>query len=90
MNLEVLFQSGNIVWVILVVMIAEAMILLRYMKRVPAMAASLAAGASLVLALRAALLQQSWFYVALFLSLGFVFHILEIWQWMRIAKHQPQ
>jgi hypothetical protein len=90
MSLEALFQSGNIVWVILAVMIAEAMILLRYMKRVPAMAASLAAGACLVLALHAALQEQSWIYIALFLSLGFLFHILEIWQWMRIAKHQPQ
>jgi hypothetical protein len=90
MSLEALFQSGNIVWVILVVMIAEAVILRSYMKQVPAMAASLAAGGCLVLALRAALQQQSWIYIALFLSLGFLFHILEIWQWMRIAKHQPQ
>jgi hypothetical protein len=89
MNFEALFQSGNIVWVIILIMAGEAIILRSYMKQVPAMAASLAAGGCLVLALRAALLQQSWIYVALFLSLGFVFHILEIWQWMRIAKHQP-
>jgi hypothetical protein len=90
MNFPALFQSGNIVWVIILIMLAESVILRNYMRRAPAMAASLAAGGCLVLALRAALQQQSWTYVALFLSLGFVFHILEIWQWMRIVKHQPQ
>jgi hypothetical protein len=90
MSFETLFQSGQVVWVIIGVMVLEAIVLMSYLRRFPAMAASLAAGACLVLALRAALLQQNWTYIALFLLLGFVFHILEIWQWMRIAKHQPR
>jgi membrane-bound ClpP family serine protease len=90
MNFEAIFQSGNIAWLIIVVMLVEAILLLRYFKNAPAMAASLAAGACLVLALRAALIQQNWTYVAMFLTLGFVFHILEIWQWMQIARRQPQ
>jgi uncharacterized membrane protein len=90
MNFEAFFQSGNVVWLIIFVMIVEAILLLRYFKNAPAMAASLAAGACLVLALRAALLHQNWTYIAMFLSFGFVFHILEIWQWMQIAKRQPQ
>jgi hypothetical protein len=90
MSFEGLFQSGNVVWVILGVMAFEAVVLLRYLQRVPALAGSLAAGACLVLALRAALLHQNWMNIGLFLALGLVFHILEIWQWLRIAKHLPQ
>jgi hypothetical protein len=89
MNFEGLFQSGHVVWLILFIMAAEAVVLSGLLRRLPAMAFGLAAGACLVLALRASLLQQNWTYIALFLSLGFGFHILEVWQWMRIAKHQP-
>jgi uncharacterized membrane protein len=88
MSFESLFQSGHIALAILAIMALEAIVLLRYFKRVPAMFSGLAAGACLVLALRAALLQQGWIMIALFLSLSFVFHILEIGQWRRLLKTQ--
>jgi MFS superfamily sulfate permease-like transporter len=90
MSLDVLFQTGNIAWIVLAIMAAEALFFARYFKRLPGMLLGLAAGASLVLALRAALLQQGWTSIALFLSLSFVFHVMEILQWLRLAKHQPQ
>lgn len=90
MTMEPLFQSGHIAFVILAVMALEALILARYFKRLPAMFAGLGAGACLVLALRAALLQQGWTMIAIFLALSFVFHITEIRQWLRLLKYQPQ
>jgi hypothetical protein len=90
MNLEALFQSGNIALLILAIMLAEAMFFVRYLRRFLGMLAGLAAGACLVLALRSALLQQAWTSIALFLSLSFVFHVVEILQWLRLAKHQPR
>jgi MFS superfamily sulfate permease-like transporter len=90
MNFESLFQSGNIALVIIAVMLVEVILLQRYIKLFPGMLAGLAAGACLVLALRAALLQQSWTIVAIFLALSFVFHILEILQWLRLAKNHQQ
>jgi uncharacterized membrane protein len=90
MNLEALFQSGNIAFLIAAIMLAEALFFAKYFKRLPGLFAGLAAGACLVFALRAALMQQAWTSIALFLALSFVFHILEILQWLRIAKHQPQ
>ncbi len=90
MSFEALFQSGHIAFIILAIMALEGIFLARYFKRLPAMFAGLGAGACLVLALRAALLQQGWAMIALFLSLSFVFHITEIRQWLRLLKHQPQ
>jgi MFS superfamily sulfate permease-like transporter len=90
MSLDVLFQTGNIALLVLAIMAAEALFFARYFKRFPGMLLGLAAGACLVLALRAALLQQGWTSIALFLSLSFVFHVMEILQWLRLAKHQPQ
>jgi hypothetical protein len=86
MSLEPFFQSGSITYVILAVMLAEGLFLARYFKRFPGMISGLAAGASLVLALRAALIGQGWIVIAAFLTLSFVFHLMEIWQWLRLAK----
>jgi hypothetical protein len=88
MSFETLFQSGNVAFIILAVMALEGFIFARYFKRLPAMFFGLAAGACLVLALRAALLQQGWAMIAIFLALSFVFHIMEIRQWLRLAKSQ--
>jgi CBS-domain-containing membrane protein len=88
--LESLFQSGHIAIVILAVMALEAVLFARYFRRVPGLFAGLGAGVCLVLALRAALLQQDWTHIGFFLVLSFVFHILEIRQWLHHAKHQPQ
>ncbi len=90
MSFEALFQSGNIAILILAIMLAEALFFARYLKRFPGMLAGLAAGACLVLAMRSALLQQPWSSIAIFLSLSFVFHVLEILQWLRVTKHSPQ
>ena len=90
MSLESLFTSGNVAFLIVAVMLAEALFFARYVKRFPGILAGLAAGACLVFALRAALLQQGWTSIAFFLALSFVFHALEILQWLRLAKHQPQ
>ncbi len=90
MSFEALFQSGNIAILILAIMLAEALFFARYLKRFPGMLAGLAAGACLVLAMRSALLQQPWSSIAIFLSLSFVFHVLEILQWLRVTKHSPR
>lgn len=90
MSLQSLFQSGNVAFIIVAIILAEGLFFARYIKRYPGLLAGLAAGAFLVLALRAALLQQSWTVIALFLFLSFAFHILEVLQWLRLAKHQPQ
>jgi CBS-domain-containing membrane protein len=86
MSMEALFSSGDIVFVILAIMLAEALVLMRHMRRQPGLWLGLAAGACLVLALRAALLQQGWAVIAGFMLASFVFHGLEVWQWLRPAR----
>jgi hypothetical protein len=88
--LERAFQSGEITLLLLAVMLVEALVFMRVIKRMPGLLMGLGAGAAMVLALRAALLQQHWSTIALFLTLSFGFHILEIRQWLRLAKQQPQ
>lgn len=90
MTLDQLFQSGNIALLILAVMLAEALFFRHHIRNYPGILAGLGAGAALVLALRAALLQQGTGMIAMFLSLSFVFHILEIWQWLRLTRQQPR
>ena len=90
MSFEALFHSGNIAILIIAIMLAEAVFFARYLRRFPGMLAGLAAGACLVLAMRSALLQQHWTSIAIFLSLSFVFHVLEILQWLRVTKHSPR
>jgi hypothetical protein len=84
--MEQLFQSGNIALLILAVMAAETLFFARLFKRFPAIIPGLGAGACLVLALRAALLQQGWLMIAFFLFLSALFHATEIWQWLRLAR----
>lgn len=88
--IESFISSGNITWAIFAILAAEALSFVFYFKRLRGMWPTLAAGACFVLALRAALLHQSMFEVAAFLALSFVFHVLEIWQWLKISKHLPQ
>jgi hypothetical protein len=90
MSMEALFQSGNIAVIILAIMAAEVLVLAKLFKWSPALYAGLAAGACLVLALRAALLQQDWIIIAFFLALSFMFHLTELWQWRRLTKHQQR
>jgi hypothetical protein len=87
---EEFIASGSITLLMLAILAAESLLYLFYFKRLRPMLATLAAGASLVLALRAALLHHSTAELALFLSLSFVFHLMEVWQWLKISKHKPQ
>jgi hypothetical protein len=87
-TLDELIASGFITLVILTILAAEALFYIFYLKRLRGMVATLCAGACLVLALRAALLHHSTSELALFLGLGFIFHILEVWQWLKMSKHQ--
>jgi hypothetical protein len=88
--IENLISSGNIAWAILAILAVEALSFMFYFKRLRNMWPTLAAGGCFVLALRAALLHQSTFEVAIFLALSFVFHVLEVRQWLKISKHLPQ
>ena len=90
MFLDRFIASGSVTIFILVILAIEALAFVIFFKRLRGMWAALAAGASLVLALRAALLGHSTQELALFLSFGFFFHILEVWQWLKMSKHQPQ
>ena len=82
-----LIGSGAITSIVLAVLAAEALFYVVYLKRLR-MLATLAAGACLVLALRAALLQRPNSELAFFLACGFLFHVLEIWQWLKMSKSQ--
>jgi Na+-translocating ferredoxin:NAD+ oxidoreductase RnfE subunit len=88
--LDEFIGSGTITVVVLAILGAEVLAYTFYFKRLRKMLASLFAGACVVLALRAALLNHSNSEVGIFLALGFVFHILEVWQWLKTTKRQPQ
>jgi hypothetical protein len=90
MNIQALFDSGQITLFVIAILMIEALVFAIYFRRIPGVLAGLAAAACLVLALRAALLQQTWMSIAFLLSLSLLFHIMEVMQWLRRAKHQPQ
>ncbi len=74
-----LFASGHAVDLVLAVMLAEAAYLLARRRR-PAidLLLALAPGALLLLALRAALTQMGWEWVALFVALSFPAHLADL------------
>jgi hypothetical protein len=85
MTLNALFQSGAIAWIILMILVIEAVVLLKLMSgsaHLAAILAGIAAGACLVLALRAALTQGDLLEIALFLAMSGIAHILEIRFWI--------
>ena len=82
--------TGAVTLFILAVLSIEALIYVFVFKRLRRMLPTLAAGACLVLALRGALLNHNSSELALFLALSFVFHIVEVWQCLKMSKHQPQ
>jgi hypothetical protein len=84
--IEELYKSGNVALVILAIMAIEALYFSRYYKKLPAILLGLCAGACMILALRAALLQQNWTVIASFLVVGAIIHLIEIWQWLKIAN----
>jgi hypothetical protein len=83
-------NSGAITTLILAIMVVEALCCIFYFRQLRPMLATLAAGACLALALRAALLGHGPTAIASWLGLGFVFHVLEVWQWIKMSKRQPQ
>ena len=78
MTLEALFQSGNVTFLILGVMLIELVVLRRYLRSIPAIGFGMGAGACLLLALRSALIDQAWFFTAAWLAGSFFFHMLEV------------
>ncbi len=88
--IESFISSGAVSWVILAVLVVEALSFVFYFKRLRNMWPTLAAGGCFVLALRAALLHQTTAEIAVFLALSFVFHVLEVRQWLKMSKHLPQ
>ena len=88
--MDALFGSGRVVDVILALMLAEAVLLLAWRWRfgrglaVADIAANLAAGACLMLALRGALIGAPWTGVAPWLLAGFTAHLVDLWRrWPR-------
>lgn len=87
---DTLFKSGHAADIILAVMLLEGMVLALIYRRAGKGIApmdlvfSLGAGVGLVLALRAALTDAHWVWIAAALMLSFAFHIGDM---LRRAKH---
>jgi len=90
MMVEDMITSGDITYVMLALLAAEAVIYIFFVKPMRPLLSTLASGACLVFALRTALLTHNATEIAAWLSLGFVFHLLEVWAWAKMSKHQPQ
>jgi hypothetical protein len=84
--IEELIQSGNIVFIMIAVLAAEAVFFARYFKRFPAFLSGLAAGACMGLALYASLSQQGWRMIAAFLLLSGLLHAAEVWSWLQQVR----
>jgi len=85
--MEQLFASGSIIDLILVIFAVEAAIVLVYLRRsgllrsgrgVGGLFANIAAGACLLLAVRAALTDTAWQWVALWIGLSLPFHLADL------------
>jgi hypothetical protein len=88
--IEEFFTSGHVVYLILAVMLIEGVVLARFLCRIPAMFWGLCAGGCMVLALWAALMERGAMMIGLFLALSFACHLLEVRQWLNLAKRLPQ
>jgi hypothetical protein len=87
--MEKIFTLQHVPLLALAVLAAEAIILRRWLAMAPGIVWCLLAGGALVLALGAALMGHGFIVIAPFLTLSFVFHILELRQWLIIAKRSP-
>ena len=78
------FESGSIIYPILVLVALEALLLLAMRRRtgrgIPPLPllANLAAGGFLMLGIRAALQDQSWGWIGLFMTLALLAHLLDV------------
>jgi hypothetical protein len=89
MSLDAFFASGAVAWLILAVMVMEAFLLAKLLSGGGlrgAVLAGLAAGACLVLALRAALTQGDVLEIALFLAMSAIAHVVEIRLWLGVRN----
>jgi hypothetical protein len=81
MTLSELYTGGLIADIVVAVLALEAVVLAFFVRRSPAfpqLLAGLAAGLCLVLALRAALTNSGWQSLAVFLTLSFLAHAIEL------------
>jgi hypothetical protein len=88
--IEEFFKSGQIAFLIVGVMMLEAITLKSFIRRVPAMFWGLCAGACMALALWAALTVQGAPVIGVFLTMSLASHIMEVRQWLSFAKRLPQ
>jgi hypothetical protein len=88
--IDTFFTSGQVAYLILAVMLVESFVLAKLLRRSPAVLWGLCAGACMVLALWAALTTQGAATIGLFLTLSFACHLLEVRQWLNLAKRLPQ
>ena len=86
-----LFASGRIVDVVLLLVAAEAVVILAWRRRAKpgagALLVNLASGACLMLALRAALVGAHWTWLALALLGALAAHLADLW--LRLRSHVP-
>lgn len=87
--MSTLFDSGRIVDLILALMLLEALVVcvlglaLRYRLPVPGLLFNLAAGASLLLALRAVLTDSGWMVAGFWLSCALIAHVSDLYMRLR-------
>jgi hypothetical protein len=74
---------------LLAVIAIEAFMLRRWIARAPGILYGLLSGASLVVALAAVLMGQGFAMISACLALSFVFHLLELRQWLTLTKRLP-
>ncbi|WP_439814962.1 hypothetical protein [Zavarzinia sp. CC-PAN008] len=75
-----LVDSGHVVDLILAVLVLEVLALGLWRRRLMAMLVAALPGACLLLALRCALTDAGWPWVALWLALSFPAHLLDLWR----------
>jgi hypothetical protein len=80
--MQALFESGRIVDVILLVFAVEAIVAFAWLRpsgrAAFGLAANLAAGACLLLGVRAALVGSGWHWVAFWIALSLPFHLADL------------
>lgn len=91
---QTLVQSGRVVDIILLVMLAEAALVLyllraRGMLSLAGMVGNLTAGASLVLALRLALQDAGWMPIAMLLLVALASHLVDLICRLATTSRQP-
>lgn len=94
--MQALFESGRIIDLVLLIFVIEAAVAIVWLRRrqrgIAGLAANLAAGACLLLALRAALVGSGWQAVAFWIGLSLPFHLLDLvsrWHAPAPRPHQP-